>query len=67
MIHHQIMPNKGLMKKETWFWSWKRYGECKLSWKQYGERIKLSCKRYGKRNLSGERYWERKLSWKQLG
>ncbi|CAG2205301.1 CHST15 [Mytilus edulis] len=27
MIHHQIMPNKGLMKKETWFWSWKRYGE----------------------------------------
>ncbi|XP_052086263.1 carbohydrate sulfotransferase 15-like isoform X1 [Mytilus californianus] len=27
VIHHQIIPNKGITKKETWFWSWKRYGE----------------------------------------
>ncbi|CAG2205304.1 CHST15 [Mytilus edulis] len=45
MIHHQIIQNKGLMKKETWFWSWKRYGERKLSWKRYVER-KMSWKRY---------------------
>ncbi|XP_060073987.1 uncharacterized protein LOC132553732 [Ylistrum balloti] len=26
MLHHpQIIPNKGILSKETWFWSWKRY------------------------------------------
>ncbi|OWF55218.1 Carbohydrate sulfotransferase 15 [Mizuhopecten yessoensis] len=26
MVHHpQILPNKGVLSKETWFWSWKRY------------------------------------------
>ncbi|KAK3600482.1 hypothetical protein CHS0354_023581, partial [Potamilus streckersoni] len=24
--HPQIVPNKGLLKKETWYWTWKRHG-----------------------------------------
>ncbi|XP_033758910.1 uncharacterized protein LOC117341175 [Pecten maximus] len=28
MIHHpQILPNSGILSKETWFWSWKRYDQ----------------------------------------
>lgn len=25
--HPQILPNAGVLGKETWFWSWRRYGE----------------------------------------
>ena len=28
MMHPQIIGNKGTLKKETWFWSWRRYDEC---------------------------------------
>ncbi|KAK3600484.1 hypothetical protein CHS0354_023583, partial [Potamilus streckersoni] len=24
--HPQIVPNNGILKKETWFWTWKRHG-----------------------------------------
>ncbi|KAK3577378.1 hypothetical protein CHS0354_008475 [Potamilus streckersoni] len=27
LLHHpQIVPNRGIMQKETWYWTWKRYG-----------------------------------------
>ncbi|KAK3088062.1 hypothetical protein FSP39_014149 [Pinctada imbricata] len=25
--HPQIIPNRGILKKETWYWTWRRYGK----------------------------------------
>jgi len=30
LMHPQIVPNEGVYNKETWFWSWKRYGASRL-------------------------------------
>ncbi|KAH3712321.1 hypothetical protein DPMN_072018 [Dreissena polymorpha] len=27
--HPEVIKNRGIMGKETWFWSWKRYGHGK--------------------------------------